>query len=150
MRNYLFISFLVLSSCFLHNPIMAQSENVNYSSDKSFNIFWADFREAVIKNDTTKLTNLTHFPLKVRGERDEDSVIYLRINNFIFYYKKFLLNSSFLVKGIYITNFEYIRNTEMPEKATLFQETKTWKRVGDLEFEKINNKWGLALLYCPR
>jgi hypothetical protein len=129
---------------------MAQTESANHSVDKSFKVFWTEFREAVIKNDTMKLTNLTHFPLKVRGERDEDSVIYLPINNFISYYKKFLLNTSFFVSGRHITNFDYIRNTEIPEKATLFQETQTWKRIGDLEFEKIKNKWGLALLYCPR
>ncbi len=150
MRNYLFLAFLFLSNCVLCNPLMAQLENINHSSDNSFKVFWDDFRESVIKNDTTKLTNLIHFPLKIRGERDEDSVICLHVNNYISYYKKFLTASSFFVKGKYITNFEYINSTEMPEKATIFQETETWKRIGDLEFEKINNKWGLTLLYCPR
>ena len=150
LRIYLFIAFLVLSSCFLFNPIMAQTENLNLESEKCFNIFWTEFREAVIKCDTTKLVILIHFPLKVSGERDEDSVMYLRKDNFIPYYRKFLLNTSFFIEGRYITNFEYIRITKTPKKATIFQETETWKRIGDLEFEKIKNKWGLTLIYCHR
>src|SRR4030043_1981660 len=150
MRNYLLIAFFVLISCVLRNPKMAQLENINHFGDKSFDIFWTEFRETVIKNDTTKISILIHFPLKIRGERDEDTVIFLYNNDFISYYKKFLLNPSFYVGDRFITNFEYIKITETPQKATLFQETETWKRVGDLEFEKIKNKWGLTLLYCPR
>ena len=150
MKNYLFLTLLFLSSCILHNPTTVQSEILNNSVDKSFNIFWVEFRKAVIKNDTAKLITLTHFPLKVHGDRDEDSLIYLNANNFISFYKKFLLRSTFMVKDSLITNFDYITNTEVAAKASLFQETESWKRVGDLEFEKIKNKWGLALLYYPR
>ena len=49
----------------------------------------------------------------------------------------------------YISNFDYIINIEIPENAGIFQETESWQRVGDLEFEKINNEWKLALVYFP-
>ena len=150
MKSYLFLLLLFLQSCILNIPTKAQSKNLNHSNDKSFKVFWVEFREAVIKDDTAKLITLAHFPLKVHGNQDEDSIIYLSTNNFIACYKKFLLTSSFFENNRYITNFEYITNNEIAERAFIFQETATWKRVGDLEFEKIKNQWRLTLFYCPR
>jgi hypothetical protein len=87
MKNYIYILLLFFTGCKLFNPIMAQSENLNHSDDKSFEIFWIEFREAVIKNDTAKLITLTHFPLRVHGDLDEDSVIY-KVR--IFYFRNVL------------------------------------------------------------
>jgi len=45
----------------------------------------------------------------------------------------------------YIPTFDYIINTEIPEKAGILQEPESWQGVGDLEFEMISNEWKLKL-----
>jgi hypothetical protein len=156
MKNLQFLLFLFLSGGPFYCSGTDQSGNLNQCKEKSFKVFWIEFREAVLKNDTTQLINLTHFPLKIHGELDEDSILLIHENSFFSFFKKFLLRKSYFPDGETnfndiksITHYDYIISIEIPENAGIFQETESWQRVGDLEFEKINNEWKLALVYFP-
>lgn len=54
---------------------------------EDFNVFWKQFREAILQNDSVKLLESVNFPLKAHGELDEDPHLVIDQKTFYKYFK---------------------------------------------------------------
>jgi hypothetical protein len=138
---------LLFSNCVFSHSI--NFKNLTQSNKSDFKYFWIEFRQAVINNDTNKIVEMSHIPLKIRGEMNGDIIICKNKEDFMIFFKKFLFHQSFFVDGKFMTNFEYINNTDSIPISVLSKDPDKWKRVEDLVFEKIDDVWKLTLFYFP-
>ncbi|KAA9345523.1 hypothetical protein [Adhaeribacter soli] len=115
------------------------------TSHTDFTLYWKSFRQAIIENDTAKIMALTQFPLETRGPFDGDPIVK--------YHKKYFpqLLSAYLKEENYLPGdtkptsfFEQIKKTQTLEPETI---QENWARIGNLEFNKISNRWRLTFAY---
>jgi hypothetical protein len=111
-----------------------------------FKLFWDEFRKAVLESDSTKLIQMTHFPLKTHGDQDEDPQIDLTSDDFKKVFQIYLNRKTVYFNGTYERNLDYIKRTVEEEKNSN-PALESWRRMGDMEFEKINGNWQLTLIY---
>jgi hypothetical protein len=134
MNSKRVICFLILN--FLLSSITFWSYSQQH--DKSFDLFWAKFRNAVIANDYATLKSLTQFPLIVKGTLDSDPIKKYKNDQFIFIFKHYLKQSN---------TMEDILETEKVPDQIYTAESQTIHRLSDMQFKKVNGKWELVLIY---
>jgi len=61
--------------------------------------FWADFRQAVVENDASKVASMTRFPFEVRGPDDGDPVQTLDRKGFLDVYERLVVQPVHLPSG---------------------------------------------------
>ena len=114
--------------------------------DDDFQSFWIDFRNAIISLDYIKLMEMTNFPLKSHGKRDEDPQFLIYKDRF-YYFLKVCLNEDTgrTIDGE--TNLDFIKRTSKLEEGIYFTKLENWCRVAAMEFQRINNSWKLTRIY---
>ena len=73
----LFLILISLVACADPEPSRESSASRGSSDYTEFDVFWADFRSAVLSNDSEAVMALTHFPFQIKGDYDGDPVILL-------------------------------------------------------------------------
>ncbi|MBF6649357.1 hypothetical protein [Methylobacter sp. BlB1] len=112
--------------------------------------FWNQFRQAVEKNDKTRVAEMTQFPLETRGPMDSDRVIPVGRDKFVKeVYDKAMdqLEDSVVVGGKVID--KNLREAIL-EKTTLApndQQSADFAFILSMEFTRIGNIWKLSRIY---
>ena len=145
----------VLLSLFCINSIRNQGNSTITDNSKNltqmvtnddFQSFWIDFRNAIISLDYIKLIEMTNFPLKSHGIRDEDPQFLIYQDKF-YYFLKVCLNED---TGMTIdgeSNLDFIKRTSTLMEGKYFTESGNWCRVAAMEFQRINNSWKVTRIY---
>jgi len=131
------IVFIVLISAQMQ-ACADESNNTTYSQLDSF---WNAFRKSALSGDKETMVQLTQFPLAIRGEMDDDPVIYL--------------NQSAFNKKIDSILAQNTGLSEKPETILdLIKRTTKVKdegggtiRVGNLLFNSVKGNWLLVRAY---
>lgn len=127
----------------------------NYQTPKDFQMFWKEFRQAVLDADSIELLQMTVFPLKTHGHQDFDPRIDINKSDF---YKvlKMGLNEGVSVEfdstginGTSVTSFEMIKKTMRVKEDKEYLELVPggWYRVENMEFTRTDLGWKLELIY---
>jgi hypothetical protein len=128
----------------------------NYQTPRDFQLFWKEFRQAVLDSDFDRLQQMTVFPLKTHGYQDFDPQIDIMTSDF---YKALMmeLNGEVTVQldsidhtnGTSVTSFEMIKKAvSIKEDKEYFELTQEgWYRVGNMEFTRTDLGWKLELIY---
>lgn len=140
-KSYLLISILVVitSACFAREPA------------SSAQLFWKEFRQAVIEENYKKLDTLTQFPLAVHGETDFSPIRKIDKSKFQETFKKVLAQSIIGLENGKTTELslrDIVVKTSRLEKKHILAPDKFF-RVSDLEFEYKENTWKLFRTYLP-
>ena len=127
MFNKFLFCFFVFIFCGCSEVVSKQEKNVvlhNKIKDDNLELvlFWNNFKQAILEQDTLKLDSMIIYPLNVRGIYDDDPIII--INN-----KREIIN---------IFNF-FFKNSDFSD----FKNNK----FDDIELKKMNKKWKIKLLY---
>ena len=115
-------------------------------TNDDFQSFWIDFRNAIISLDYIKLIEMTNFPLKSHGKRDEDPQFLIYKDRF-YYFFKVCLNEDTGMTTDGETNLDFIKRTSILVEGKYFTELENWCRVTAMEFQRINNSWKLTRIY---
>jgi hypothetical protein len=136
---------LIMLTMLLTFVSYAYSEEV---SDDGFRPFWADFRQAVISNDKTKIASLTHFPFEVLGADDSNPAKFLDRKEFLDIYERLVVQTVYFPSGGQIvskTMREMIYETkDIPKKDTNKGDAMQFQQF---EFETIGGKWRFVRAY---
>ncbi|WP_442499326.1 hypothetical protein [Methylobacter sp. sgz302048] len=112
--------------------------------------FWNQFRQAVEKNDKTRVAEMTQFPLETRGPVDSDRVIPVGRDKFVKeVYDKAMgqLQDSVVVNGKVID--KSLRETIL-EKTMLGakdQQSADFAFILSMQFKRIGGIWKLSRIY---
>jgi len=129
------------------STITDNSKNlVQMVTNDDFQSFWIDFRNAIISLDYIKLLELTNFPLKSHGIRDEDPQFLINKARF-YYFLKVCLNEDTGITTDGETNLDFIKRTSILVEGKYFTKSENWCRVAAMEFQRINNSWKLTRIY---
>jgi hypothetical protein len=111
-----------------------------------FQSFWIDFRNAIISLDYIKLIEMTNFPLKCQGNRDNDPQFLIYQDRFYYFFKT-CLNEDTGKAMDGETNLDFIKRTSRLEESEYYKKDENWRKVMAMEFQKINDNWKLTLIY---
>jgi hypothetical protein len=115
-------------------------------TNDDFQSFWIDFRNEIISLDYIKLIEMTNFPLKSHGKRDEDPQFLIYKDRF-YYFLKVCLNEDTGMTMDGETNLDFIKKTSILMEGEYFTKSEDWCRVTAMEFQRINNSWKLTRIY---
>lgn len=122
-----------------------ENETSQSISDKSFQQFWLDFRQAVISNDTNKIIKMTILPFETRGEMDSDPIVKYDRSNFFKAFRAYLGQSTYWESDeSFISSLEEIKRITDPDTNYI---QGNWARVGNLEFKNKDGHWRLVFAY---
>ncbi len=110
--------------------------------DKSFELFWNDFRKAVLVDDMENLGSLTQFKLEAHGSSESDPTILYGEKEFPVVFHAYLRQMSGEEGKQIEKESELIERTKI--LTTTDQKDKT--KVGGMEFNKVNGNWKLISL----
>ena len=131
-----------------HNSSKTDSKSVVNNAD--FNVFWSDFREAVLNNNVSEMEKFTQFPLETRGPYDFNPVIKFDKSKFEKIMNLYLKEKIGTDVDFTETQLEYIRNHKNLDSLNAKQpvvQGGNWARVGDMQFKLINGSWKLTFVY---
>ncbi|HTF97350.1 MAG TPA: hypothetical protein VL995_14525 [Cellvibrio sp.] len=114
--------------------------------DDSFQLFWTEFRAAVMQNDYEQLKRFTKFPLAVNGVADFIPVEYIERKAFKDIFHKLMDQKIHLIHGDDYTltdMMDVVSKTEAPLDAKNGDEY----RVEQLVFEYIDGRWLFTRAY---
>ena len=118
------------------NACLSQEDPANFQK------FWTDFREAVLKNDTSKIVSFTKLPIRTRGPIDSDPEIKYGRKQFIKVFMDFLeMPTGTNVNDFNERQIDLIRKTETLDPKTLSY------RIGNMKFDCIKGQWKLVFIY---
>jgi hypothetical protein len=136
--------------CFFLVILLSACTTSAIAADEDLQQFWNQFRQAVEKNDKTKVAEMTQFPLETRGPMDSDRVIPVGRDRFVKeVYDKAMgqLEDAVVVDGKVIGKNQ--RETIL-EKTTLApndQQSADFAFILSMEFTRIGNIWKLSRIY---
>jgi len=142
-----------------HTQVSVDSGTNNSQSKDGFSniaAFWGEFRNAVLSNDISKIEEAARFPIETRGPMDTDPIIKFKKDKFGEVFSIFLAKEAGVLGK---TEFDFIKNSEKLEfknsedydksgnylKSVRVEGNHT--RIGDMEFELVNNSWKLTFIY---
>ena len=139
-----FLAILLLMSCESDPGIKLPKrklESVGAIEDRSFQKFWASFREAVLSDDQETLLRLTQFKLEVKGENESDPTV-------LYSEKEFPM-----VIHAYLEQMAGPKGKEIEKEIELIQRTTSpyiyrhdFAKVGGMEFTKADGEWKLTVV----
>ncbi len=130
----LFFVAMVSSGCMANN------------TDKSFQLFWTEFRTAAIQNDYEQLEKFTKFPLAINGVDDSIPVEYFQKKDFKTIFNRLMEQKIYASHGdeYILTNMmDVVSKSEIPLNAKNGEEYQ----VEQLVFEYINGQWCFTRAY---
>jgi hypothetical protein len=154
MRKTIKLLLVLLAlSCMNATRNQGKSNNPDNSKNQAhmiakddFQSFWIDFRKAIISLDYIKLMEMTSFPLKSHGKRDVDPQILIYKDRFYYFFKTCLNeDTGRAMDGE--TNLDFIKRTFKLEEGEYYTKDENWRKVMAMEFQKINDRWKLTLIY---
>ena len=114
-----------------------------------FSQFYSLFREAVLKNDSTFLKQLTHFPLEVWGYEDNDPRIKLTRFDWSFFEQ---------AMSAYIgldpntqeqrSTLEFFRQVKDIKQHKNYIPNNTEQQLGNLVFTRVKGEWKLTIIFA--
>jgi hypothetical protein len=143
VRTLIMNKFLKLLFCgFLLSAVACHASN----KEKSFELFWPEFRHAVLADDYSSLGKLIKFPLEVKGLDDESPAEF---------YEADQIKELFpILLSQVIYNYDQDELEEMSFREVITQKVvikgdaaKTEQRVDQFEFKKIDGQWYLVKAY---
>ena len=154
MQKTIYLLLILLSLSFINatknqekSTITDNSKNLDQMvTNDDFQSFWIEFRNAIISLDYIKLIEMTNFPLKSHGKRDEDPQFLIYKDRF-YYFLKVCLNEDTgrTIDGE--TNLDFIKRTSKLEEGIYFTKLEDCYRVSAMKFQRINNSWKLTRIY---
>jgi hypothetical protein len=123
------------------NEIRVDSSIHSENHLHDFNIFLGAFKKAVLESDSVALKSMTRFPLKTRGDLDTDPIIEYAEKDFIKIFNDFLQRPT----GTNINNLNESQ-LELLTKTNYLEPAES-HRIGDMVFEKVDDKWNLVFIY---
>lgn len=153
-------------TCFANNYIYLRNQlpelifkQDHCKVDSGFNLFWTEFREAMINFDTIRLMEFTNIPLLAHGFLEEFPKLEVDENNLYHVMNSFLeeeIDCQYITydenghpsSPAFIKNIDHIKmflSTEDNLRCCVIQ--KSWARVGFMEFILIEDKWKLWKIY---
>ncbi len=118
-------------------PEIIQSKNHLYD----FNIFLGAFKKAILDKDSVALKSMTRFPLKTRGDLDTDPIIEYVEKDFMNIFNDFLQRPTGTnINDLNESQLELLTKTNDSEPGD-------YHRIGDMVFEKVDDKWNLVFIY---
>jgi hypothetical protein len=118
------------------------------TQDDDGNIFWRDFRKAILTQNNTQIISMTRFPLTVRGVSDNDPVKHVGKKAFIGVFRKILVQAVTVVSGdkfVTETMLDILQKKEQLQPRDYL--TKEQIRVEQFLFQRINGRWLLTTAY---
>jgi hypothetical protein len=112
--------------------------------------FWNQFRQAVEKNDKTKVAEMTQFPLETRGPMDSDRVIPVGRDRFVKeVYDKAMgqLEDAVVVDGKVIGKNQRETILEKTTLDTKDQQSADFAFILSMQFKRIGGIWKLSRIY---
>ena len=129
------------------NNELNESINNELSETKdSLQLFWNEFRSAVMNEDSLTLMQLTQFPLNSHGILDDDPQISIGKDQF-YYYFKICLNEQTGLSLDNETNFDYIKKVSILNEDMHFSRVDNWARISNFVFERLDGNWKLTQIY---
>lgn len=144
MHGQAMLSAMLGAILFVFNTVACSSEE----STGSRQVFWTEFRQAVLANDVRKLAGMTDFPLEVRGVDDSQPAELYGKERFENILGKLLAQPVFSLKGNEIatsTTKDVIRSTSTIAGDHAMSANSF--RVDQLVFELRNGQWKLVRAY---
>ncbi|MEF3076865.1 hypothetical protein V2P20_17710 [Methylobacter sp. Wu1] len=136
--------------CFFLVILLSACTTSAIAADEDLQQFWNQFRQAVEKNDKTRVAEMTQFPLETRGPADFDRVIPVGRDKFVKeVYDKAMdqLEDAVVVDGKVI--YKNLREAIL-EKTTLApndQQTADFAFILSMHFKRIGGIWKLSRIY---
>jgi hypothetical protein len=116
----------------------------NETAVKDFQLFWTEFRQAIMANDKEKVASMTRFPFKTRGPDDGGPFEKYTKASFLKALDEMLQSDPGLI-GEPDTMRRFIeRQTTVTSKEV---GTNSFARIGDFVFEKARGKWLFTMAY---
>lgn len=116
-------------------------------SDNSFQIFWTEFRTAVIQNDYKSLEKFTKFPLEIRGPDDSTPTEYLKKDDFEDVFNRVMQQKTYVPLDddslVETSMREIVDNTRLIADAKDVEEYQ----IEQLVFEYVSGQWFLTRVY---
>jgi len=148
MSNYPEIDFgskeqrLALAVSLLRiNPIMKVPEG-----QEDLQTFWKRFREAVLRNDTLKLVELTRFPLGSHGRLDSDPQWQIPPEDFPYYFRISMTEHTGRSREPE-TNLDHLKRTDELHSDKYVTIHGDWCRVTSMDFNRTAGEWKLTRIY---
>ena len=134
LRTVLFFISIVSLGCMANNK------------DSSFQLFWNEFRTAVVEDNYANLEKLTKFPLEVRGVHDSMPIEYFKNDEFKIIFDRIMEQKIYSVheEDLVLTNMKAIVND-----TELVSDMKNGDqyRVEQLVFDYIDGQWFFTNAY---
>jgi hypothetical protein len=111
-----------------------------------FQPFWAGFRKAVLAHDVAAIEAMTRFPLKAKGELDDDPAKPISKAGFPPVLAA-ILKGDANVRGFQGTTQDFVQSH--PTFPVDKLDGGGHQRVGDLVFQRGAGGWALAMVYPP-
>lgn len=136
---------------------MPDTETEDQYSD--IKAFWIDFRNAVLSDDPAEIKKYVKFPLKTRGDEDDDPIIEVDEDKFGEVFALYLAKAGELAGDVYRYHLDFIeRNKTLECKGgddydnaeshiNLARVEGDWAWADDMKFVKKDGKWLLAFIY---
>jgi hypothetical protein len=138
VRNILAVLLLVTVA------VVASTAGTQQDGD----IFWRDFRKAVLMQNNAQLLSMTRFPLTVRGVSDNDPVKHVGKKAFPGVFRRILVQPVTVLSGekfVTETMLEILQKKERLQPKDYL--TREQIRVEQLLFQRINGRWLLTTAY---
>lgn len=109
-------------------------------------IFWLAFRQALIDGDTAKLTSWARFPLKVRGELDDDPIRTIEKSQFTTLIAA-LMNQRAGDEVHATMRDQVVATTTLDSRSFGGGDGKDFFGVGPMNFRRVGGRWKLTEVY---
>ena len=136
--------------CFFLVALLSVFTTSAIAADEDLQQFWNQFRQAVEKNDKTRIAEMTQFPLETRGPVDSDRVIPVSRDRFVKeVYDKAMnqFENSIVVGG---KRVDMNLRKAILKKTTLAlndQQSADFAFILSMQFKRIGGIWKLSRIY---
>lgn len=124
--------------------------SVNKNSKNDLNIFWGQFRQAVIEKKIDQVAALTQFPLEIHGTLDSQKIKKISREEFSEWFIKLLEQPIYSVKSDGTPLKSRTMEQVIRDQINLPSKNKSSKnrfRFEQFQFEQIEGQWRLVLAY---
>jgi hypothetical protein len=122
----------------------ARAQGAEAAQAVDFQSFWGPFRTAVMNDDTAAIEPMVNFPLKTKGELDDEPVKAIGKPAFAALLRTSLKQDA-NVRNFSGSTLDFVRANPVFPKADL--DGGGSQRIGSLVFQQQKNGWKLSMIY---
>lgn len=122
----------------------AQAQGADAAGSVDFRPFWQRFRQAVMSDDAKAIESMVNFPLKTKGELDDDPVKSVGKPAFGPLLRASLQEDANM-RGFNGSTLDFLRANAVFPKADL--DGSGAQRIGSLVFQRGKSGWKLSMIY---